>query len=306
MLNTNKINGTPLVSVVMPVYNGEKYVAEAIDSVLKQTYANLELIVINDSSTDGSVKIINGYKKLDPRIVLIDNTFENRGLVGALNLGLSAAQGDFIARMDCDDICLANRFSRQLTFLHQHPEVDLCGSWVKPFGKISQLVWQYPVEHIDIALRLLFNSAFAHPAVMFRRNLLSSGYQYDKQFRHAEDYELFTRLCDQSTFANVPEVLLMYRTHNENVGTIHSAAQQESARKVQFRELVKKGIHPSDREMEIHRSLEVGGYPKTQEFLSECEIWLNKIKNKLLEQSTADATLIKDRKSTRLNSSHRL
>ncbi len=290
----------PTVSVILPVFNGQKHLHDAIESILGQTFTDFELVIVNDGSYDKSVEIIDTYCADDARVIRVENSAEDKGLVGALNLGMSIARGKFIARMDADDIAYPNRLGRQVNFLEVNQDIDLCGSWVKPFGKVSHTVWQYPLTHAEIALRLLFNNAFAHPSIMFRKELLAAGYRYDRNYPHAEDYELFTRLSDHVTYANIPEVLLQYRTHEQNVGTVHSVAQQETAKRIQTRELAKKGIFPNERELLIHRQLEVGGYPKTEEFLAECKLWLARVgaelskswpQNKQLIESFVDSKL---------------
>lgn len=121
----------------MPVYNAQEYIREAIDSILNQTFSDFEFIIINDGSTDNSVEIIKNYN--DPRIVLVDNT-ENKGLVSVLNQGLQLAQGEYIARMDADDISLPNRFMEQVNYLDKHPQVGILGAWFHIFGdKINRI-----------------------------------------------------------------------------------------------------------------------------------------------------------------------
>jgi glycosyltransferase involved in cell wall biosynthesis len=159
----------PLVSVILPVYNAETYIAEAIESILTQSYKNLELILINDGSTDRSLDIMQSYA--DIRIQIISR--ENRGLVASLNEGIMKAKGKYIARMDADDISLPKRFEEQVAFLEMHPEVGLCGTAVMMFGnKIKGKIWRLPQSDNRIKSELLFSSALAHPTLMMRGELI--------------------------------------------------------------------------------------------------------------------------------------
>lgn len=206
----------PQVTVLMPVYNGEKYLREAIDSILNQTFTDFEFLIIDDGSTDSSIKIISSYP--DSRIKLIKND-NNQGLVYSLNKGLYLAQGEYIARMDCDDISLPKRLEKQLQFLNTNSNVGTIGTWVQVINaqKEPQTIWQYPSEDFAIKWSLCFNSPFAHPSVMFKKNLILSINGYDQNMTNAEDYDLWWRLSKITSFANLPEILLLYRQHNNSV-----------------------------------------------------------------------------------------
>ena len=128
---------SPQISVVMPAYNAEKYITEAIDSILFQTFKDFEFIIINDASTDSTKDIIESYK--DPRIKLVNNE-QNKGVAKSLNIGISVACGKYIARMDADDIALPERFQKQFDFMEQHPNIDVCGSWAKKTGNENEII----------------------------------------------------------------------------------------------------------------------------------------------------------------------
>ena len=160
------ISKTPAISVLMSVFNSDKYLHEAIDSILKQTFTDFEFIIINDASTDSSVNIIKSYN--DIRIVLIENE-TNIGLTNSLNKGIKRATGKYIARMDADDIALPFRFAEQFSFMELHAEIGICGTWVETFNEKGKIVvWDYPETHEKIICRQFFNVGFAHPTVMFR------------------------------------------------------------------------------------------------------------------------------------------
>lgn len=222
----------PFITVVLPVYNGEKYLAEAIDSILAQTFANFELIMIDDGSTDDSQKIICHYEKLDPRVRVIVR--ENRGLATTLNDSIDAARGEWIARMDQDDIALPHRFERQLEWLEK-TGADISGSWVQRFGTFDKRVFKLYQTDEAIKMEMLFRSPFAHPTVMMR-TLLVKQLRYDKTGEMAEDYDLWVRAVEAGwKMTNVPEVLLMYRVHATQISTQTANRQQQVGQEIRRR-----------------------------------------------------------------------
>ena len=156
-----------LVSVILPVYNSEKYIFEAIESVLNQTYKNIEIIVIDDCSTDTSAEIINNFN--DNRIRYYKNE-KNSGIVYSLNRAISLAKGKYLARMDSDDICLPNRIQEQVNFLNIHPEILIVSSWFMTFGDAEGIV-KYCCDPDEIKCKLLYSLQLLHPGWMFRRDL---------------------------------------------------------------------------------------------------------------------------------------
>lgn len=233
-VNTSLADG-PVISVAMPVYNGESYLAEAIDSILAQTFTNFELIIINDGSTDGSLDILRSYEKCDARIHLISR--ENRNLVATLNEIIDLAQGLWIARMDQDDIALPHRFERQLEWLNQTGG-DICGSGVKFFGTSDRRTLQHPQSNEAINMALLFGCSFAHPTVMMKTSLVKR-LRYDDVWEKCEDYDLWERAAQAGwKMTNVPEVLLLYRQHEGQISTVTSVKQQELTQKIRRRHWV--------------------------------------------------------------------
>lgn len=214
-------NCHPKISVIMPVYNAQEYIREAIDSILNQTFSDFEFIIINDGSTDNSVEIIKNYN--DPRIVLVDNT-ENKGLVSVLNQGLQLAQGEYIARMDADDISLPNRFMEQVNYLDKHPQVGILGAWFHIFGnKINRIEKKHKFPKLK---DILETSPVGHPVAMLRKSVFDKyNLQYDKAYKHAEDYELWVRASKLTKIANLQKVLLKYRWHDNNISAIYEKEQ---------------------------------------------------------------------------------
>lgn len=205
----------PKVSVLMPVYNAENYIEEAIDSILEQTFVDFEFLIFNDASTDKSLDIINKYD--DSRIRLFDSP-DNKGYVYHLNEGIKQATGEFIARMDNDDISLPTRFEKQVEFLEQNPNVGMCGTWyAHEGGTYHGHLTKLPTNLEDINLLLLYANAFSHPSVMLRKQVLwDHNLQYKVQLMPSEDYALWVTLLDYCDLANIPEVLFKYRIHDNN------------------------------------------------------------------------------------------
>lgn len=203
------------ITVLMPVYNCEKYLRESIESILNQTFNDFELIVINDCSTDQSREIIKSYD--DERIVLIEND-KNLGISESLNKGLAIAKGKYIARMDGDDISFKNRLVKQYEFMEKNKDIGLCGTHVEVFNKSNSRIHRCPIENEEIRVLQIFNSAFAHPTVMIRNRILKKyNLKYDSYYDGMEDYHLWIKISEVSKVANLNDVLLKYRDHDNQV-----------------------------------------------------------------------------------------
>jgi hypothetical protein len=222
----------PSISVAMSVYNGERFLAAAIESVLDQTFADFEFLILDDGSRDATRAVALHYAVSDPRIRVIAR--ENRGLVASLNELVAASRAPLIARMDADDVCLPERFARQFAFMTAYPAIGVLGCWTEdidendapyPLNAID-----HPVDHrgflfaIDAGLPLL-----CHPAVMFRRDLVRSVGGYHPAFSHSEDLDLWLRLATVTQVANLPERLLRYRHYSQQVSSRHATVQQTNA-----------------------------------------------------------------------------
>lgn len=204
------------VSVIMPVYNGESFLLEAAESILAQKKVNLELIIIDDGSTDSTGEIIDFLTQKDSRISAYKHT-ENAGIVSCLNWGIQQAQYEYIARMDSDDISLPDRLCAQQSFLDQNPTVGVVGTAVQRFGEISPRVVRYPKNDKCIKAHLVFRSPFCHPSVMFRRSLITGIDAYAEEAVSIEDYDLWIRLASHTKFANLPTPYLRYRMHASSI-----------------------------------------------------------------------------------------
>ena len=211
----------PTVSVLMCVYNGEKYLKEAIDSILLQTYTDFELVIINDGSTDSSEDIILLYN--DNRIKYFKNETNIR-LQASLNKGLEKCSGRLIARMDADDISLPTRFQKQVDFFESHPEIGVLGTgFVFIEGNGTQLESvKYPASSSAIQWSLFFTCPIVHPSTMMRREVVDMVGGYNEQLKHAEDYDLWCRLCFLTKFSNLENTLLKLRKHDSNASLDYS------------------------------------------------------------------------------------
>ncbi len=266
----------PKISVVMPVYNGEKFLRKALESVLKQDFADFEFIIIDDGSTDTTADIVRGYS--DSRIRFIQNGI-NKGLATTCNVGLDAAIGEYIARMDCDDVCMPARFRKQAGFLDSHPSIGICGTWTKTIGSSKGTIGKFLTDPSELKANLLFFTSLAHPSVMMRRELIvKNAFHYDKAFEPADDYDLWARASEVTVIANVPEVLLWYRTHETNISKTKHAIQRGHSNSIKARLLGKFGMNPTPEELEIHCSLHRS---KTKSealaFVQKAESWLQKM-----------------------------
>jgi len=214
-MNLQYIRNNPTVTVLMAVYNGGEYLKEAVDSILKQTYEDFEFLIIEDGSTDQSLKILKSYK--DHRIRIIQNS-KNIGLIKSLNKGLKFANGKLIARMDADDISLPERFQKQIVFMKDNPEIGVCGTWLKTIGKTKKRVCKSPLKHEDICAKMFWDSTIWHATVFIRKKILiENNIFYNENFKRCEDYKLWVDLAKVTKFANIPEVLYFYRFHNSQV-----------------------------------------------------------------------------------------
>jgi glycosyltransferase involved in cell wall biosynthesis len=208
----------PLISVVMPVWNGERYLAEAIESVLAQTYSHFELVIVDDGSEDRSGAIIARYADSDARVRPIYAA--HRTLVPTLNTGCEAAQGRYIARMDGDDIALPERLDRQVTFLESHPEVALVATAVQLInaaGERRPIITNPPSENAGIRQALMRANCFCHSSVMMRTGVLTQIGGYRPLYIDAEDYDLWTRFADTHELACISDALVLYRIHPRQV-----------------------------------------------------------------------------------------
>lgn len=219
----------PIISVLMSAYNAETYVKDAVESILVQTFCDFEFIIINDGSTDRTKEIINSFD--DIRIRLINNV-QNQGLIYSLNLGLGLALGQFILRMDADDIAVPTRLEKQLQFFVENPDVGILGGAYKVIGGDTEV--HHPKYNEEIKLKLLKNNSFSHPTIMMRTDFVRKyTLQYNKDYPSAEDYDFFVEASLKGVkMANLDDIVLNYRIHEAQITQAKADEQKETADRI--------------------------------------------------------------------------
>jgi len=239
----------------MPVYNGSKFLVEAIDSILNQTFNDFEFLIIDDGSTDQSIDQIKSYD--DPRIQLIVNK-KNIGQSATLNKGLDLARGKYVARMDQDDISMPERIKKQFEFMENNSDVDVCGSWLRLMGKYDGIL-ELETDSEKIKMNLLTNVNLAHSSVMIRKGtLVNCNLNYNPTFSVAQDYDLWVRMFEYCSFANLPEPLLRYRMHDDQSSINLEQENHVETNRVLTNLLKKMGVKPDDSDLIIHRKVFTG------------------------------------------------
>ncbi|MGC4071985.1 MAG: glycosyltransferase [Nibricoccus sp.] len=220
---------TPAISVVIPVYNAATYLESAIASVQAQTFSDFEIVVVDDGSKDNSKALLDALAARDPRIRVISRP--NTGIVGALNDSLAAARGEFVARMDADDLCLPARFEKQITFLRANPDCVCVGSAFLYIDAAGGLIKECvrPSDHETIERELISGNGgvIIHPAAMFRRAAIEQAGRYREKAQWIEDLDLYLRLAQIGRLANLPEVLFHYRFHEQSVNFTRNQGRHE-------------------------------------------------------------------------------
>ncbi|MDD3876099.1 MAG: glycosyltransferase family 2 protein [Bacteroidales bacterium] len=242
----------PLVTVLMPVYNTEKYIAEAIDSVLNQTFRDFEFLIIDDGSTDDSVKIIESYN--DKRIRLVRND-KNIKLIATLNKGIDLALGKYICRVDADDICMPTRLEKQVRFMEHNPDFVACSSGVEIFYENSNKRFNILYEEYtdEIRIKTIYQNHFVHPSSFIRKEfIINRGLRFSSEFIHTEDYFFFVKLSELGQLHNIKESLVKVRKHMTNVSVLNSDIQDRNSINVIKYQLNRIGICPVDIDFDLY------------------------------------------------------
>jgi len=224
------MNSNPMISLVMPVYNGEKFLKEAIDSILNQTYKDFEFLIVYDESTDGTLSIIQEFQEKDTRVILING--DKEGISGALNKGIKKSRGKYIARLDADDISLPTRFEKQINHMEIF-KLDICGGHsllIDSDGKING-IGMVPRSHDLCGLSMMFMVPFAHSSVMILKSfLIDSSLKYIGKY---EDFDLWARMFSAGAkFGNVDDVVVRYRVLKDSLSIVHAAGSRRDTRRV--------------------------------------------------------------------------
>lgn len=265
----------PLVSVLMPCYNVEKYVEESMNSILNQTYTNLQIVAINDCSTDNTGRILNKLAEQDSRILVVENQ-ENLKLIKTLNKGIALCDGEFIARMDADDISLPTRIEKEVEFLQQYTDHDIVSTlfWAFRSEKPNKRYLHHsPLRDKELRAYMLFKSGICHPAVMIRKRVFTElGLKFEPEYLHVEDYALWSEAIYKTKIANINEPLLRYRVHESQVSAIHEELQTENKKKVFKIHCTQLGLPVDDDFIDIYSSVaECVPLHSTYSYLDKCE-----------------------------------
>lgn len=269
----------PLISVIMPVYNAEKYLKEAIDSILNQTFEDFEFLILNDGSNDSTIDIINNYT--DARIIVLHEP-QNRGIVYQLNKGLAVSKGNYVARMDADDISVATRFELQLNFLSNNPDYAMVGSSVYLINENSEEIGthEYKSKNEELQASLFFGNTFAHSTILAHKPIINK-YLYNNDYIYAEDYFLWSKIAAEYKISNIKQPLLYYRIHNNSISAKHNEKQIKSIKKIYSINLTKLGIIPNRDIIDFHYYMIHNHRPKKTQINSLKSLfkWLKSLNN---------------------------
>ncbi len=231
-----------LVSVIMSTFNTNRnYLKKAIESILNQTYKNIQFIIINDGSTKEDENIIKSFK--DDRILYINHE-KNKGLVYSLNEGIKKAKGDYIARMDSDDIALKDRIQIQVEYMEKHKDIVVTSTFFKMFGKVDKIITNSLISPDEVKCELFYRCQILHPGVMIRKSIIEKyGFEYDEKALYTEDYELWTRIVNIGKIAIIPKLCMYYRMHEEQIGISKKDRQREMTIKILEKNLDKLNMN---------------------------------------------------------------
>lgn len=294
----------PRVTVLMPVYNAAAYVTEAVDSILSGTFADLELLAIDDGSTDESLARLEVID--DPRLRIVRNPV-NVGVIATLNRGLELAEGQYVARMDADDISMPDRLARQVAFMEANPQIGVSGTWAKNFGAGSREELRVPLLPADVDAQLFAYNAICHPAAILRRRVfLEHALRFSPQAQHAEDFELWMRAAERFPLANIPTIGLRYREHPGQVSNRHAAQQLKTVAMLRRRQLARLVPGATEAEIALHLSLLDLDESLTHDQLVAAAQWLERLEEANERARRYDATAFRAFLVQRwLNAAHR-
>jgi len=264
----------PKVSVVLPVYNVAAHIQQTIESLLRQTFTDFELLVLDDCSTDDTVAKVNAIS--DPRLRLIRNS-HNLGRAGTDNAALEHVTGEYLAKMDGDDICHPERLAKQVAFLDQHPAVNVVGSFMQNFGADTYLN-RYPADPAAARVLTLFTLPTGNPPMMLRASLFKEqGLRYDAKLRQTEDYDFCARYIRQLTIATIQEPLVQYRVPVRTQKHAILSERESVSDRVREQLLRTWGIPFTARELHVYNTIAMLERPPGDVTLAEAEAWLRKL-----------------------------
>ena len=237
------------VTILMPVYNGEEFLRETMESVLKQSFADFIFLIINDGSTDETEQIILSFA--DSRIHYLKND-TNLGLVKTLNKGIELVETEFLARMDADDLWVETKLEKQIALLDNRPDVGICGTSIRKFGAFEGDFF-FPVENAGLKAGFLFFCCMSHPSVVFRMSFLhETGLRYREDYFPAEDYKMWVESLKFTQIYNIPEKLVFYRQHENQITQDANSAQAILTNKVRLELLEELSVNFTEEEKSFH------------------------------------------------------
>jgi len=256
-------NNNPLVSVIMPTYNAEKYVKQAVESILNQTYKKFEFVIIDDTSTDSTFNILKDFRNIDRRIILIQNK-KNLGVTRSLNEGIKLAKGKYIIRMDADDWSFPERFKLQIELMEKNPKVVVSGSYVEICDSElkTKYIRKYQNNDTNIRKHIFRYSPFAHPATIWKAEVLKKE-RYNEIINVSQDYELYFRVGKIGKFMNLNKSLLKLRMHKQSISTTMSNAQLKNTILIRLNAVLMLGYNmtPFDKFYNFLQEIIVGLIP---------------------------------------------
>lgn len=277
----------PLVSVLIPCYNVEDYVVESVSSILKQTYKNLEIIIINDCSSDNTGSKLLELASKDSRIRIYNNE-TNLKLIQTLNKGVGLCNGKYIARMDADDISFPTRIEKQVSFLEQNIDYDIVGTMFYTFrtGKSKRNLYKNPKTYEELQAYLLFRSGICHPSVMIRKTLFSElGLKFEERYLHVEDYALWSKALYLTKLANLDEPLLYYRVHEYQISSLNEKKQIDNKKEVFKIHCENLGLPSDPEDLDIYASVaECVPNESSFDYLLKCERFMQILLNKNIQE----------------------
>lgn len=283
----------PLVSVLMPCYNAKDHIEDAMNSILNQTYKNIEIIAINDCSSDQTSKILHTMAEKDDRIKVYDNE-ENLKLIRTLNKGITLCNGEYIARMDSDDIALPQRFEKEVAFLEENKDHDIVSSLFLAFhtdNPDKKSLHHNPLKHEELKAYMLFKSGICHPAVMIRKRVFTElDLKFEMEYLHVEDYALWSKAIYKTKIANLGEPLLLYRVHPTQVSSLNEQLQLDNKKKVFKIHCLQLGIATDDETLDIYASVaEANPSHQSLDYLRQCEQFMLSLLKTSIEKSFCDS-----------------
>lgn len=290
-----RIMSNSLVSVLIPLHNCALYVEEALQTILRQTYQQLEIIIIDDGSTDNTVKIVKEIAKKDSRIVFISES--NKGISKTLNQAVTLSKGAYITRMDGDDLSALNRIELQKKFLDENACIDIVGSWIRLFGDRDEIFYFRQYDEFIKAMLLFRHAGFAHTTVFARRELFEK-FKYDPRYDFAEDAELWSRMVIDSPnikFANIPKVLCNYRIHEHQVCSLRKETQENRSRSLIFKYIKFFLPNVTKKEIEVHYWIINKKNDLNEKELIETGEWIRKLSDAFNQKISDEYFCISER-----------